>query len=260
MLTQLSIKEIKQLVSQSASDELMELLRTDERKGVQQLYKRVQKQREERRNELARYEKMSTYERKLKSEGKTWIAGVDEVGRGCLAGPVVAACVILPNEPILGLYDSKRLSASRREALSEQIRKKGTVGIGIITPEKVDKYNIYEATKMAMSQAIQSCSETIDHVLIDAMELPIPIEQTSITQGDQKSISIAAASIIAKVKRDEIMKQLAETYPQYGFERNVGYGTQEHLLALKKFGATREHRYSFSPVSKLDKDNWSEAR
>ncbi len=254
----MSIKEIEQLVSQSSSDELIKQLRADKRKGVQQLYRRVQKQRERRQAEFDRYEKMSTYERKLKSEGKTWIAGVDEVGRGCLAGPVVAACVILPNEPILGLYDSKRLSARRREALSEQISQKATVGIGIITPEKIDKYNIYRATKMAMSQAIQSCSETIDHVLIDAMKLSIPVQQTSITQGDQKSISIAAASIIAKVKRDEIMKQLAETYPQYGFERNVGYGTKEHLIALKKFGATQEHRYSFSPVARLGRDKWSE--
>lgn len=256
----MSIKEIEQLVRTSPSEGLLEQLQNDERKGVQQLIKKINKEHAEKKKLLDLYIQMSQHENSLKRAGKTVIAGVDEVGRGCLAGPVVAAAVILPDEPILGVFDSKKMSASRRKELCEQILHKGIVGIGIVAPHEIDQYNIYEATKMAMSKAVLACSPSIDHLLIDAMKLPLSIPQTSIIQGDQKSVSIAAASIVAKVKRDEMMKSLAEVYPQYGFDRNVGYGTKEHLIALKKYGATREHRYSFSPVSELVSNKWSESR
>lgn len=259
-IKKMSIKEIEQLVRSSPSEDLITQLQTDERKGVQQLLNKITKEREEQQKLFDTYIQMSQQETALKRAGKMMIAGVDEVGRGCLAGPVVAAAVILPDEPILGVYDSKKMSASKREELCEQILHKGKVGFGIVASHEIDQYNIYEATKIAMRKAILDCSPSIDHLLIDAMKLPLSIPQTSIVQGDQKSVSIAAASIVAKVKRDEIMKNLAEIYPQYGFERNVGYGTKEHLIALKKYGATREHRYSFSPVSELVSDKWSESR
>lgn len=258
-IANMSIKEIEKLVMQSPSEELLERLKHDNRKGVQRLIQKVMKRQEQQQQLHEMYIQMSTYERKLKEAGIQLIAGVDEVGRGCLAGPVVAAAVILPDEPILGVYDSKKMSATKREQLCEQIEEKGQVGIGIVTPQEIDQMNIYEATKLAMQKAIAACSSKIEHILIDAMNLPISIPQTSLVRGDQKSISIAAASIVAKVKRDEMMKQLAKQYPAYGFDRHVGYGTKEHLIALKKYGATPVHRYSFSPVSELVNEKWSES-
>ena len=160
----------------------------------------------------------------------------------------------------MGLFDSKKLNAKTRRQLCGQIEEKGQVGIGVVEPHEIDQYNVYEATKIAMRKAVEACSPSIDHLLVDAMKLPLPIPQTSVIQGDQKSVSIAAASIVAKVKRDEIMMNLAKKYPEYGFDRNVGYGTKEHLIALKKYGPTRAHRYSFSPVSELASEKWSESR
>lgn len=258
--TNMSIKEIEQVMRNSPSEKWLTELKKDERKGVQKLLNKMLKERERHKKLHELYIQMSEYETKLAEEGKRFIAGVDEVGRGCLAGPVVAAAVILPDEPILGLYDSKKMSANKREQLYKHIIDKGQVGFGIVEPHEIDQYNIYEATKIAMRKAISACSPSIDHLLIDAMTLPLPISQTPVIRGDQKSVSIAAASIVAKVKRDEMMRQLAEKYPEYGFDRNVGYGTKEHLIALKKFGATRAHRYSFSPVSELASDKWSESR
>lgn len=255
----MSIKEIEQVVRNLPSEKWLTELQNDERKGVQQLLNKILKEREQQKKLHDLYIQMSEYEIRLAEEGKRFIAGVDEVGRGCLAGPVVAAAVILPDEPILGLYDSKKMGANKREQLYKLITEKGQVGFGMVGPDEIDQYNIYEATKIAMRKAIISCSPSIDHLLIDAMTLPLPIPQTSVIRGDQKSVSIAAASIVAKVKRDEMMKQLAEQYPEYGFDRNVGYGTREHLIALKKYGPTRAHRYSFSPVSELASNKWSES-
>lgn len=258
-IEKLSIKEIDELLKSSPSQTLLEQLRKDERKGVQQLIHKFYKQQEEQKKLQELYAHMSRYEMTLKQQGKRVIAGVDEVGRGCLAGPVVAAAVILPDEPILGLYDSKKLTISKREYLYEQILAKATVGIGIMEPHEIDKYNIYEATKMAMKKAVLNCSKAIDYLLVDAMKIPVAISQTSVVRGDQESVSIAAASIVAKVTRDKIMKQLALQYPEYGFESNVGYGTKEHLIALKKFGPTEVHRFSFSPVADF-KEKWSDMR
>ncbi|RBW67540.1 ribonuclease HII [Bacillus taeanensis] len=248
-----SIKEIEQaLTAESLSIEEIESLKQDRRKGVQRLLTKWQKQQNELENIKRMFEDMSVYEKDLKLQGKQFIAGVDEVGRGPLAGPVVTAAVILPNEPILGLNDSKKLSKSRREELYKQIKNQAVaIGIGIMSAKEIDQHNIYQATKKAMVQAVNNLTIKPDHLLIDAMELPLPISQTSIIKGDANSISIAAASIVAKVTRDKIMEELSQTYPQYGFEKNAGYGTKEHLNALYKYGVTEEHRKTFSPVKEM---------
>jgi len=255
----MSIKEIENLLQHSPSKTLLQQLSEDGRKGVQQLLKKFYKRQEEQKQLEEMYFKMSRFEINLKRQGKKMIAGVDEVGRGCLAGPVVAAAVVLPDEPILGLFDSKKLTASKRKQLYEQIRNKATVGVGIVEAREIDRYNIYEATRLAMKKAVMNCSQSLDYLLVDAMNVPVSIPQTAIVRGDQESVSIAAASIVAKVTRDEIMKQLALKYPEYGFESNVGYGTKEHLLALENYGPTEVHRYSFSPVKEA-KEKWSDAR
>lgn len=258
-IQKMSIKEIENILEHSPTETLLKRLHEDDRKGVQKLLKKYYRQLEEKRKLSEMYIKMSWLEKELEQKGKKMIAGVDEVGRGCLAGPVVAAAVVLPDEPILGLYDSKKLTASKRKELYEQILEKATVGIGIVEARDIDRYNIYETTKLAMKQAVLNCSRTIDHLLVDAMNVPVSISQTSVVRGDQESVSIAAASIVAKVTRDEIMKQLALKYPEYGFETNVGYGTKDHLIALEKYGPTEVHRYSFSPIADVLK-KWSDVR
>ena len=191
------------------------------------------------------------YERNLKNEGIEFIAGVDEVGRGPLVGPVVAACVVLPEEFNLdGLTDSKKLSEKKRDYFFEEIKKQALgYGIGIIDEKKIDEVNIYEATKIAMKEAIKNTGIKIDHVLIDAMPLDIDVDTTSIIKGDAKSISIAAASVIAEVTRDKMMYDLDKIYPMYDLAHNKGYGTKKHIEAIKKYGITKYHRLSYKPVS-----------
>ena len=191
------------------------------------------------------------FERKLREEGIKFIAGVDEVGRGPLVGPVVAACVVLPEHFNLdGLTDSKKLSEKKREYFYDEIMKQALgVGVGIISEKKIDEVNIYEATKMAMKEAINNCSCKIEHVLIDAMRLDIDIPSTSIIKGDLKSITISAASVIAKVTRDRMLDELDLKYPMYDFKNNKGYPTKKHLEAIKKYGILDEHRRSYGPVS-----------
>ncbi len=191
------------------------------------------------------------FERKLRKEGINFIAGVDEVGRGPLVGPVVAACVVLPEHFNLdGLTDSKKLSEKKREYFYDEIMRQALgVGVGIISERKIDEVNIYEATKMAMMEAINNCSCKVEHVLIDAMRLDIDIPSTSIIKGDLKSITISAASVIAKVTRDRMLDELDLKYPMYDFKNNKGYPTKKHLDAIKKYGILDEHRKSFGPVS-----------
>lgn len=192
------------------------------------------------------------YEKKKKQEGYKYIAGVDEVGRGPLVGPVVAACVILPDEfDLEGLTDSKKLSERKRNFYYEEIKKQAvSIGIGIIDNNKIDEVNIYEATKLAMKEAINNCNIKPDSVLIDAMPLDLDIPTTSIIKGDLKSITISAASVIAKVTRDKMMYELDKTYPMYDFKNNKGYPTKKHLEAIKKYGIIDEHRKSYDPVKK----------
>ena len=190
------------------------------------------------------------YERELSEKGVTLIAGVDEVGRGPLVGPVVAACVILPQDFSLdGLTDSKKLSEKKREMFFTEISKQALgIGVGIISPERIDEINIYEATKEAMKEAISNCNLKPEHVLIDAMPLELDIPTTSIIKGDLKSITISAASVIAKVTRDRMMTSLDQEYPMYDFIHNKGYPTKKHLMAISQYGIIKEHRRSYGPV------------
>ena len=191
------------------------------------------------------------FERKLRDKGINFIAGVDEVGRGPLVGPVVASCVVLPEHFNLeGLTDSKKLSEKKREYFYDEIMKQALgVGIGIISEKVIDEVNIYEATKMAMKEAINNCSCKVEHILIDAIKLDIDIPTTSIIKGDLKSITISAASVIAKVTRDRMLDELDKKYPMYDFKNNKGYPTKKHLEAIKKHGIIDEHRRSYGPVS-----------
>lgn len=190
------------------------------------------------------------FERKLREQGITLVAGVDEVGRGPLVGPVVAACVILPEEFSLeGLTDSKKLSEKKREYFYDEIMRQAvSVGVGIISEKKIDEVNIYEATKLAMKEAISKCNIQPAHILIDAMPLSLDIPTTSIIKGDFKSITISAASVIAKVTRDRMLDELDKKYPMYDFKDNKGYPTKKHLEAIEEYGIIPEHRRSYGPV------------
>ena len=192
------------------------------------------------------------YEKEAYSLGYNLIAGIDEVGRGPLVGPVVTACVILPkNYTLEGLTDSKKLSEKKRDRFYDIIMNDAiSVGIGIIDETIIDKVNIYEATKLAMYQAIDNCKVKPDYILIDAMKLDLDVPSVSIIKGDLKSISISAASVIAKVTRDRMMYDLDKKYPMYGFSKNKGYPTKEHVEAIEKYGIIDEHRKTFNPVSK----------
>ncbi|WP_018660044.1 ribonuclease HII [Heyndrickxia acidiproducens] len=225
----------------------------DGRKGVQKALEKWKKNLEKQKQAREKFGRMLHYENTLRQQGCRLIAGIDEAGRGPLAGPVIAAAVILPEDFYLpGLNDSKQLSAKQREAYFTGICEKALkIGTGIIGAAEIDAFNIYQAAKKAMVQAVANLQLNPDHLLIDAMELSVPYPQTAIIKGDAKSISIAAASVIAKVTRDRMMHKLAKTYPQYGFERNMGYGTREHLKALEHFGPCPVHRKSFAPVKDL---------
>lgn len=190
------------------------------------------------------------FERKLREQGITLVAGVDEVGRGPLVGPVVAACVILPEDFSLdGLTDSKKLSEKKRDYYYDEIMRQAVaVGVGVVSEKKIDEVNIYEATKLAMKEAISKCNIQPEHILIDAMPLSLDIPTISIIKGDFKSITISAASVIAKVTRDRMLDELDKKYPMYDFKDNKGYPTKKHLEAIDKYGIIPEHRRSYGPV------------
>ena len=193
---------------------------------------------------------MLEYENNLYNEGVTLIAGVDEVGRGPLVGPVVACACILPvNFYHKDIKDSKKLSEKKREEMYKIIKENAiSIGLGIVSEKVIDEVNIYEATKIAMKEAIKNLNITPEHVLIDAMKLELNIPSTSIIKGDAKSESIAAASIIAKVTRDHMLDEMDKEYPMYDLKNNKGYGTKKHLEALQTYGPCKYHRVSYSPV------------
>lgn len=194
------------------------------------------------------------YENKLYNLGINNIGGVDEVGRGPLIGPVVATCVVLPKGFVLeGLTDSKKLSEKKRELFYDYIVKNSIYGIGIIDADIIDEVNIYEATKLAMLEAIKNVREQVnlEHVLIDAMPLDLDIDTTSIIKGDAKSISIAAASVVAKVTRDRMMYELDDLYPNYGFKSHKGYPTKKHIEAINKYGLIPGYRKTYGPVKEI---------
>lgn len=246
---ELKIGEIKQQLQAagiSALPDFINTYETDGRSGVRSLVEKAKKRLDEYEKELARTEKMKEYENKYAD--CTYICGIDEVGRGPLAGPVVAGAVILPKDcDILYLNDSKQLSEKKREELYEIIMEKAvSTGLGFVSPERIDEINILQATYEAMREAIGALSQTPDLLLNDAVTIPkVSIRQIPIIKGDAKSISIAAASIIAKVTRDRLMVQYDTMFPEYGFAGNKGYGAQAHLDALRKFGPTPIHRRSF---------------
>jgi len=192
----------------------------------------------------------SRFERSARQLGWTRIAGIDEAGRGALFGPVVAAAVILnPKRRIVGLDDSKKLVPDRRAELAERIREHAIAwAVAEMDAARIDAWNIYQASRQAMTAALQQLAVAPDYLLIDAMELDVLIEQKSLIKGDARSVSIAAASILAKTHRDTRMDQWDSVYPGYGFAQHKGYGTPEHLEALKRLGATPLHRHSFAPV------------
>lgn len=220
---------------------------SDGRPGVAKIIGQAQKKMEKLRIEKERIEALKFYEHKYQDQYK-YIAGIDEVGRGPLAGPVVAACVILPKDcDILYINDSKKLTAAKREELYEVITSKAiSVSVGLATEGSIDRMNILQATYEAMRKAIKESSVKPDLLLNDAVTIPdVDIKQVAIIKGDAKSISIGAASIIAKVIRDGMMVQYDKMFPQYGFASNKGYGTAEHIEALRKYGPSPIHRRSF---------------
>lgn len=255
MITAMSIKEIslKLKTIKEPEDLFLQKCREDGRKGVTDLVNKWQRTYEKEQQVRDAFTEMTEFERQLRKQGFSILAGIDEVGRGPLAGPVVTSAVILPDSFYLpGLNDSKKIPESKREQFYEMIFKEAiSVGVGVVHSEVIDEINIYQATKKAMVAAVNDLSELPDHLLIDAMELDVPIPQLSLIKGDARSISISAASIIAKVTRDRMMKEYGEKYPEYGFEKHMGYGTSQHLEALDIHGLTPWHRRSFAPVKEI---------
>jgi ribonuclease HII len=243
------ISEIKSILQAASDTELPAFINAyekDVRPGVNALVEKALKRQAAYEKELSRTEKMKEYEKKYVSF--SYICGIDEVGRGPLAGPVVAGAVILPKDcDILYLNDSKQLSEKKREELYALIMEKAlATGLGVVVPERIDEINILQATYEAMRQAIGKLKHKPQLLLNDAVTIPgVSIKQVPIIKGDAKSISIAAASIIAKVTRDRMMVEYDRTYPQYGFASNKGYGAKAHIEAIKKFGPTPIHRRSF---------------
>ena len=250
-----TIKEIKEALAKITELEspLFKEFEKDSRTGVQKEIERRKKSIQAEIDENLRLEGMLSYEKELYAQGISLIAGVDEVGRGPLAGPVVAAAVILPkNCKIKGLNDSKKIPKKKHEEIFQAVKDKAlAIGIGIMDNHVIDQVNIYEATKLAMKEAISKLDLQPEHLLIDAMKLDLPITQTSIIKGDANSLSIAAASIIAKVTRDKIMANYDKEFPGYDFSQNAGYGTTKHLEGLEKHGVTPIHRKSFEPIKTL---------
>ena len=253
-----TIKEIKeQLASiQRLDDPLLTELEQDSRSGVIQAIAKRKREIQKRLDEDERLEAMLAYEKECYARGMELIAGVDEVGRGPLAGPVVAAAVILPKGcKISGLNDSKKIPKSKHKEIYEAVLQNAiAIGIGVKDNQVIDQVNIYEATKLAMMEAIGQLDPQPQHLLIDAMKLDLPIPQTSIIKGDANSLSIAAASIVAKVTRDQMMEEFDKEYPGYDFAQNAGYGTAKHLAGLEQLGVTPIHRLSFEPVKTMCED------
>jgi len=248
----LSIRELEEklLHTEEVDEALFASLKTDKRTGVQKLVKRYEAIQLKLNSLEDMHEEMTKYECNIRRQGYTHIAGIDEVGRGPLAGPVVAAAVILPEHfKLLGLTDSKKLSKEKREEFSEVIKNEAVAySIQMVHAEEIDQMNIYESTKLAMKRAVKDLKLEADHLLIDAMTLELPLPQTSLIKGDQKSLCIAASSVLAKVARDQYMAERDLEFPGYGFKQHVGYGTKEHLDAVMRLGITKEHRKSFRPI------------
>ena len=250
----MKISEVKELLLGNPSSEQLKMLQADERSGVQKLLTAYYKRLEKEAQEKERFTKMLAYEREYYAHGVQYVAGVDEAGRGPLAGPLVIAAVILPrNAFIAGLNDSKQLSAAKRDKLYDEIIAKAVaIEVNIVSVSNIDKYNIYAATQRGMAQVLEHLPVQPQVALIDAMPVTAKnMECVPIVHGDALSASIAAASIIAKVTRDRIMERLDTLFPDYGFAHNKGYGSGAHMQAIAEFGATKWHRRSYEPVKSM---------
>ena len=247
----MKIAEVKELLAGEPTEQQLAELAQDERSGVQKLVASYYKRQKKLQAAKQKFYEMQAFERECYAAGQQLVAGVDEAGRGPLAGPLVIAAVILPQDVFInGLNDSKQLSAAKRDLLYEEIMAKALdIEVNIVSVSNIDELNIYAATQQGMAQVIENLHCKPQSALIDAMPLRLPdIEVKSIIHGDALSVSIAAASIIAKVTRDRIMERLDEVYPAYGFVHNKGYGSAAHMQALAEQGATRWHRRSYEPV------------
>ena len=250
----MKIAEVKELLAGEPTEQQLAELAQDERSGVQKLVASYYKRQEKLQVAKQKFYEMQAFERECYAAGQQLVAGVDEAGRGPLAGPLVIAAVILPQDVFInGLNDSKQLSAAKRDLLYEEIMAKALdIEVNIVSVSNIDELNIYAATQQGMAQVIENLHCKPQSALIDAMPLRLPdIEVKSIIHGDALSVSIAAASIIAKVTRDRIMERLDEVYPAYGFAHNKGYGSAAHMQALAEQGATRWHRRSYEPVKSM---------
>ena len=250
----MKISEIRDILKQDeVPEEVLQQILSDERKGVQNLVVSYMKRLEKESEERLRVESMYEVESEFYKKGLTHIVGIDEVGRGPLAGPVTVAAVILkPHWFAYGLNDSKKVTIKHRETIAEKIQKEAVdVSIVSLPPEEIDALNIYEATMMAMYQAVKNLKVKPDAVIVDAMPLHFNCPTVSLIHGDAKSASVAAASIAAKVYRDKIMDEYDTIYPGYGFAKNKGYGTAVHIQALHTLGITPIHRKSFEPVKSM---------
>lgn len=247
-----SIADLKQAFAQNQLSETdITALKLDPRKGVRKLIYQYERQ------QAQLLAVKTAFLQRCRLEQGYWqknqlVAGIDEVGRGPLAGPVVTCAVILkPDFDLWSVNDSKQLTDQKRRMLYPEILSEAlSVSLGIADNHLIDSLNIYEATRQAMAQAVNGLTITPDALLVDAMNVPVAIPQQKLIHGDAKSISIAAASIVAKVIRDDLMQMYARVYPGYDFEHNMGYGTKAHLAGLKRLGPVSIHRFSFSPVKK----------
>lgn len=236
----------------AADDPRLATLKADPRKGAQHLYQQIQRRLAKRAAAEAAFQHRLHYERQFWQLNQQ-VAGIDEVGRGPLAGPVITSAVILPPDFDVPLVnDSKQLTVKERERLYPIILDRAeAVSIGVASRELIDQLNIYQATRVAMQRAVLGLGLAPDHLIVDAMQIPVAVPQTRLIKGDAKSASVAAASIVAKVYRDHLMASYDRLYPGYGFAQNAGYGTAEHLAGLQKLGITPIHRRSFAPVRKI---------
>ena len=250
----MKIAEVKELLAGEPTEQQLATLAADERSGVQKLLAAYYKRQEKLAAAKQKFYEMQSFERDCYSAGKKLVAGVDEAGRGPLAGPLVIAAVILPQDVFInGLNDSKQLTASKRDLLYDEIMAKALdIEVNIVSISNIDELNIYAATQQGMAQVIENLHLKPQAALIDAMPVHLPdVTVKSIIHGDALSVSIAAASIIAKVTRDRIMERLDGVYPAYGFAHNKGYGSAAHMQALAEQGATRWHRRSYEPVKSM---------
>lgn len=251
----MTISEIREILLGSPSEEFLVELELDQRVAVKKLLQAYHKRIEKAALERERFHKMLSYERQDYDEGAKLIAGVDEAGRGPLAGPLVIAAVVMPQEFFIsGLNDSKQISASKRDKLYDEILQKAlSVSVNIVSISNIDELNIYRATQQGMAEVLLHLDKQPDVALIDAMPVEAgDIKTVSLVHGDALSASIAAASIIAKVTRDRIMEKLDTLYPAYKFANNKGYGSKDHMQAIDQDGVTEWHRRSYEPVKSLN--------